>query len=110
MVAIGAAALPQREVWSLVGRIVHYCPLVPAGRFNLCHLIKVNSKEADREAMVEMKEPVKRQLWFWLVVLNVSSGLASIPPPLTGALAWVREFCTDAGSFVTLSCLPDPLS
>ena len=102
--AIGAAVLPQREVWSLVGRIVHYCPLVPSGRFNLCHLIKINGKGADKEALVEMTEPVKRQLRFWLVVLNVSSGLASIPPPLVGTPAWAREFYTDAagGSATTV--------
>jgi hypothetical protein len=34
----------QDEVWSLVGRIVHYLPLIPAGRFNLDYLIKANSE------------------------------------------------------------------
>ena len=96
--AIWAVVLPQREVWSLVGRIVHYCPLVPAGRFNVGHLIGINGKSADKEEQVEITEPVKRQLHFWLVVLNVSSGLATIPPPITGTLAWAREFYTDVAA------------
>ena len=102
--AIGATVLPQREVWSLVGRIVHYCPLVPAGRFNVGHLIGINRKSADKEEMVEVTESVKRQLRFWLVVLNVSSGLATIPPPIPWAPAWAREFYTDAagGSATTV--------
>ena len=102
--AIGATVLPQREVWSLVGRIVHYCPLVPAGRFNVGHLIGINRKSADKEEMVEVTESVKRQLRFWLVVLNVSSGLATIPPLITWAPAWAREFYTDAagGSATTV--------
>ena len=96
--AIWAVVLPQREVWSLVGRIVLYCPLVPAGRFNVGHLIGINVKSADKEEQVEITEPVKRQLHFWLVVLNVSSGLATIPPPITGTLAWAREFYTDVAA------------
>ena len=96
--AIWAVVLPQREVWRVVGRIVHYCPLVPAGRFNVGHLIGINVKSADKEEQVEITEPVKRQLHFWLVVLNVSSGLATIPPPITGTLAWAREFYTDVAA------------
>ena len=45
--AMAAVALRQDEVWSLVGRIIHYCPLVPAGRFNICQLIKINGKTGE---------------------------------------------------------------
>jgi hypothetical protein len=34
--------LRQDKMWSLVGRIMHYAPLIPAGRFNLDYLIKAN--------------------------------------------------------------------
>ena len=93
---MAAQWLPQREVWSLVGRIVHYCPLVPAGRFNICHLIRINGKSEDRNARVEIEDCVKRQMKFWLIVLNVTDGLATIPGPLLTAPAWAREFYTDA--------------
>ena len=88
--------MPQREVWSLVGRIVHYCPLVLAGRFNICHLIRINGKSEDRNARVEIEDCVKRQMKFWLIVLNVTDGLATIPGPLLTAPAWARDFYTDA--------------
>ena len=81
-----------------------YCLLVPVGRFNVGHLIGINEKSADKEELVEITEPVKRQLRFWLVGLNVSSGLATISPPITWAPAWAREFYTDAaeGSATTV--------
>jgi len=94
--ALAAVGLRQDEVWSLVGRIIHYCPLVPAGRFNICELIRINGKTGDKAAIVPLTAAVKRQLRFWLVLLNVSSGLASIPRPPTWAPAWAREFYTDA--------------
>ena len=46
--ALHAAAIPRHEVWSLVGRIINYCPLVAAGRFNLHHLVRVNGKIGGR--------------------------------------------------------------
>ena len=33
--ALESDQLEQVEIWSLAGRILHYAPLVPAGRFNL---------------------------------------------------------------------------
>ena len=41
---------------------------------------------------------------FWLVVLNVTAGLASIPADLSAVPAWSREFFTDAagGSVATV--------
>ena len=71
---MAAEWLPQREVWSLVGRIVHYCPLVPTGRFNINHLIRINGKSLDKNARVEIEDCVKRQMKFWLVVLNMTDG------------------------------------
>ena len=79
LAAMAAEWLPQREVWSLVGRIVHYCPLVPADRFNINHLIRINGKSLDKNARVEIEDCVKRQMKFWLVVLNMTDGLATIP-------------------------------
>jgi hypothetical protein len=41
--AITADTLPQHEIWSLVGRLLNYSPLIPAARFNINHLIKANN-------------------------------------------------------------------
>ena len=96
LAALHAAALSRREVWSLVGRIIHYCPLVAAGRFNVNHLIRINGKAGGKDDLVPLDELVKRQLRFWLVVLNASTGLASIPAGGMSAPAWSRDFFTDA--------------
>ena len=104
MAALGSVELKQKEVWSLVGRVIHYCPLVAGGRFNIHHLVKMNGKGGDGRAMVKLTEGAKRQLKFWLVVLNVTAGLASIPADLSAVPAWSREFFTDAagGSVATV--------
>ena len=94
--ALAAVALRQDEIWSLVGRIIHYCPLVPAGRFNINELIAINGKWGLKSKLVQLGPAVKRQLRFWLVILNVTAGLATIPLPPTWAPAWSREFFTDA--------------
>ena len=108
LAAMAAAMLPRLEVWSLVGRVIHYCPLVPAGRFNIHHLIKINGKAGGRHDLVPITDNVKRQLRFWLVILNATSGLASIPAVGLGAPAWAREFFTDAAggstSYVGAGC------
>ena len=80
----------------MVGRIIHYCPLVAAGRFNLHHLVRVNGKIGGRGDLVPLDDGVKRQLQFWLVLLNAMSGLAAIPAVRVVAPAWAREYFTDA--------------
>jgi len=93
--ALVADSLRQDQVWSVVGRIIHYCPLVPAGRFNLDHLIKANSVSADKAAVVKLSAAFKRQLHFWLLIIRVSSGLARMPD-LSPLPAWTVEAFTDA--------------
>ena len=94
--ALEADNLSQGEVWSMVGRVMHYCPLIPAGRFNLCHLVKANSVSSDRKFRVEMGPELKRQLWFWLTMVRVSSGFSRIPDPVDRCPVWTRECYTDA--------------
>jgi hypothetical protein len=93
--ALAADSLRQDEVWSLVGRIVHYCPLVPCGRFNLDYLLRANAAGDDRAAQVELCGGFKRQLQFWLLIIRVSSGWARIPD-LGPLPAWTVEAFTDA--------------
>ena len=106
--ALEADTMAQGDIWSLVGRIVHYCPLVPAGRFNIGHLIRLNSVSTSKAARVAVDAAAKRQLAFWRLILKTSSGLASIPRPAVAAPAWALEFFTDAaggsGATVGLGC------
>ena len=46
---------------------------------------KINGKAGGRHDLVPITDNVKRQLRFWLVILNATSGLASIPAVGLGA-------------------------
>ena len=94
--ALSAEELRQDEIWSLAGRIFHYAPLVPEGRFNLNYIVAANGVSTDRRHMVVMGDKLKRQLYFWLVMLRVSTGLTMIPDLDQRAPAWTRECYTDA--------------
>jgi len=87
--------LRQDQVWSLVGRIIHYAPLVPCGRFNIDHLIRANSAAAEKAALVPLSAALKRQLEFWRLIIRVSAGYARLPD-LSPLPAWTVEAFTDA--------------
>ena len=101
--ALVASVLSQQDVWSLVGRIIHYCPLVPCGRFNIHHLIRINSISKNKRHWVPIDALVKRQLSFWKLMLRVSSGFTAIPRPVGRVPAWAMEFFTDAAGGSTAS-------
>jgi hypothetical protein len=93
----------QHEVWSLVGKILHYAPLIPCGRFNIGELIKASGASSDRLATVEMSTGIRRQLHFWWIMLKATTGLAAIPPPADKFPAWTLEYFTDASGGSALS-------
>ena len=86
----------QGEIWSLCGRILHYAPLVPAGRFNLDHIIKANSFSTEKKTPVPITAELRRQVRFWQVLLQVSSGHSRIPEVPSSMPVWTRECYTDA--------------
>ena len=57
--------VPQHEIWSVVGRILHYAPLIPCGKFNIAELIAAQSTSTDRLALVRISVALRRQLYFW---------------------------------------------
>ena len=93
--ALDKRVLRQDEVWSLVGRILHYAPLFLCGRFNIDHLLKANAVSAVKAHPVVLSAPCRRQLQFWKLLIRMSSGSAQIPShwPLP---AWTLEAHTDA--------------
>jgi hypothetical protein len=102
--AINAETLPQHEIWSLVGKLLHYAPLIPDSKFNIGHLIKANSCSTNRRFPVHITSEMKRQLHFWWIMLRTTNGLAGIPPPANRPLpASATEFYTDAAGGSMLS-------
>jgi hypothetical protein len=102
--ALTADQLMQQEIWSLVGRLLHYAPLIPTGRFNVGHLIKATSVSKDKQFPVLITPDMKRQLHFWFVMLRATDGFVSIPRPTNILPAWALQFYTDAagGSMMSI--------
>jgi hypothetical protein len=91
-----AGTVRQEEIWSLAGRIMHYAPLIPAGKFNIRHFLKANAVSADGRHPVTVNPELKRLLHFWLIVVRATLGTAEIPRPEEPLPAWATEFYTDA--------------
>ena len=94
--ALAETEIVMEDLWSLVGRLLHYAPIVPGGRFALREILVANSVSVDRKAMIGLPPSAKRQLQFWELMLRVCSGWAHIPPFAGSAPAWAVDFYTDA--------------
>jgi hypothetical protein len=90
-------------MWSLVGRVLHYAPLVPSGKFNIGELIIAGATSKDRNDTVIMTADIRRQLYFWWLMLKTTSGLGSIPSPANRFPPWTTEYYTDASGGSALS-------
>jgi hypothetical protein len=101
--ALVADTLPMHQVWSLVGKLLHYAPLVPATKFNIGHLVKANSMSTQRNFPVPISADMKRQLYFWWVLLKTTDGRCSIPAPVRPSPPWAVTFYTDAAGGSSLS-------
>ena len=93
---IAADELRQDDIWQLVGRAVHYAPLIPAGRFNLDHLMRANCVSPDRDHLVRISAKLRRQAHFWILMIKLCDGTTGIPDPGRGFHAWTVEVFTDA--------------
>ena len=80
----------------VLGKLIHVAPLVPAGKFNLLHVIKAASAAKDAKQLVPVSAALKRQLWFWLTVLRACNGKVAIPDPDARLPAWAWDIYTDA--------------
>jgi hypothetical protein len=86
----------QHEMWSLVGRLTHYAPLIPCGKFNIGNLIIASASSTDRNNTIILDQNIKRQLYFWWLMLKVTDRVTAIPPPAMTFPAWTLEYYTDA--------------
>lgn len=91
-----ADVVRQDVIWSLVGKIIHIKPLIPTGRFNVDYLIQANKVSCVRTHPVPVSPQLKRQLGFWLTMLQLCGDEVSIPDPDEAAPAWTVEVFSDA--------------
>ena len=96
-----AESCTQKEMWSLVGKLLHVHPLIPDGRFNIYHVLKANNLSTDPKFLVEITPGIKRQLFFWITMLQTCSGAVSIPRPNPSMPPWALEVHSDAAGGTT---------
>ena len=94
--ALSSDFLTQEEIWSLAGKIIHVKALVPNGKFNIYFLLLAQGHSKDPKSLVPISANLKRQLSFWLSMLRVCSGEASIPRAYDLLPPWSIEVFTDA--------------
>ena len=91
-----AQTVRQDEIWKIVGRVIHYAPLIPAGRFNIDYFMEANKRSTERDFPVPVSHGLRRQALFWIFMIKLCSGTIGIPDPTAGFPAWTIEVFTDA--------------
>jgi hypothetical protein len=94
--AMQAVELRQAEMWSIAGRIMHYAPLIPCGRFNLDHVVRANGLSEEKDFLVPVSAALRRQLWFWYTMVLATAGCARLPDVGGPLPPWTVECYTDA--------------
>ena len=87
--------LNEKEVQSLVGKLINVKPLIPAGKFNMDHIMEL-LRLAGLGGPVSVSRECRRQLGFWRLMLRGCAGRLSIPDPRECMPAWARDIYTDA--------------
>jgi hypothetical protein len=91
-------SLSAKQALSLIGKLIHIRPLLPAVKFNMFHIMRLSATANQHEkenSQVSVSAACKRQLHFWLVLLSACPGWLSIPRELT-PMPWALEAFTDA--------------
>jgi hypothetical protein len=94
--AMAAESMAAKQIRSLVGKLVHVKPLVPAGRFNMDKIMRVYRAAARPQEQVVITSACARQLRFWYLFLRVWSGRVDIPRPQGRLTAGALDAFTDA--------------
>jgi hypothetical protein len=87
-----------REAKSLVGKLIHIRALLPAAKFNMSHIMRLNAVANDLDldgVLVDVQPECKRQLAFWLMLLKACPGWMGIPAPCK-PMPWAIQVYTDA--------------
>jgi len=91
--------IKPKEAQSLVGKLVHIKPLIPTGKFNFFHIMRLsaeaNSKEGSNQPLL-LSQDCRRQLWLWLTLIKACQVNITIPKWPTTLPVWALQAYTDA--------------
>ena len=93
--AVASAAMAAKEVQSLAGKLINIRPLIPAGKFNIDHIMAALAESSTSDT-VSLSDDCKRQLRFWEVTVLACNGGLAIPDPEGELPPWARNVYTDA--------------
>jgi hypothetical protein len=96
---MGQDSVTVKQAQSLVGKLIHIRPLLPAAKYNMAHIMELSAeanKHGDGQQCIAVSAQCKRQLNFWLLLLSACTGWLGIPARVV-AMPWALEAFTDAG-------------
>ena len=83
---------------TIVGKLIHYRPMVPHGKFHIGQLIKVSSVApgTDLSRVVTVPEWARAEAWYWRSLLPFCARRVPLPNPDFSLPPWVLHAYTDA--------------
>jgi hypothetical protein len=93
--ATSKQTLSDKEVRSLMGKLINVKPLIPAGKFHSNHLMAALA-DSQSSKSVRLSDQCKRQLQFWAVMLKSCNKRLTIPDPRAVMPPWAIDVFTDA--------------
>jgi len=95
--ALSASEWPEKEVKSLVGKLIHIKALIPDARFNSDHIMHWLALSNDHSPVI-ITDQCKKQLAFWHDLLLTTDKKLSIPDSLYTSPPWALSvYCDAAG-------------
>lgn len=95
--AITCCSIAQKEVKSLVGKLINIKPLIPTGKFNCDKIMKLLA-DSNKSEHLTVSADCKKQLTFWLDMIQTCHNKLAIPNPLQTMPSWsLSAFCDAAG-------------
>jgi hypothetical protein len=85
----------EKEIKSIVGKLIHIKPLVPAGKYCV-DAIMATLALSDQQEHIVLSARAKSQFELWIGLLRTCSGSTTIPFPYDNPPAWAANAYTDA--------------
>ena len=90
--------ISQREIWSVVGKILYVAYLIPGSKYHISELLKINSQFEDGNEMVLLTKRVKSQLKWWIPMLCLAGEGLPIPKPFDSCQVDAAEGSLKSGA------------
>ena len=73
--------ISQREIWSVVGKVLYVAYLIQGSKYHISELLKINSQFEDGNEMVLLTKRAKSQLKWLIPMIRLAGKGLPIPRP-----------------------------